>query len=108
MIDETTIQRAVELLQKAAPGSTVIVFGSCARGDITEDSDLDVMVIEPEVIDRHAEMVRLNRAVRPLDIPIDVLVYDRTTFEHWADTPGTVIYEAVQEGRVFNAQPRTG
>jgi predicted nucleotidyltransferase len=105
MIDESTIQKTVELLQQAAPGSTVIVFGSCARGDAKHDSDLDVMVIEPEVSNRHEEMVRLNRVLRPLGIPVDVLLYSRKTFEEWADTPGTVLYEAIQEGRVFHAQP---
>ena len=34
MIDEATIQKAVELLRQAAPGSTIIVFGSCTRGEV--------------------------------------------------------------------------
>ena len=104
MIDEDTIRKAVGLLQQAAPGATVIVFGSCARGETNESSDLDVLVIEPEVASRHDEMVRLSRVLRPLGIPVDVLVYDRKTFEYWADTPGTVLFEALQEGRVFHAQ----
>jgi predicted nucleotidyltransferase len=45
MIDEATINQAVELLRQAAPGSTIIVFGSCARGQITEDSDLDILFV---------------------------------------------------------------
>jgi predicted nucleotidyltransferase len=102
MIDEATIRKAVELLQQAAPGSTVIVFGSCARGEATEDSDLDVLVVEPEVNDRLNEMVRLRDVLRPLGIPADILVASKETFEHWADTPNTIFYEAAQEGRVFD------
>jgi predicted nucleotidyltransferase len=93
----------VELLRQAAPGSTVIVFGSCARGQITEDSDLDVLVVEPTVTSREEEMVRLRKALRPLGIPADVLVASKETFEYWAETPGTVFYEAAQEGRIFHA-----
>jgi len=105
MIDEATIQKAVELLQAAAPGATVIVFGSCARGETNDNSDLDVLVVEPAVTARMKEMVRLRDVLRPLKIPVDVLVVSKKTFEEWADTPNTVLYEAAQEGRVFHAKP---
>ncbi len=103
MIDEATIQHAVELLRQAAPSATIIVFGSCARGEITEDSDLDVLVIEPHVTARHEEMVRLWEVLRPLGIPADVLVASRDTFDYWVDTPNTIYYEVAREGRVFQA-----
>jgi predicted nucleotidyltransferase len=103
MIDEATIRKAVELLQHAAPGATVIVFGSCARGEVTEDSDLDVLVIEPTVTDQWEEMVRLRRAMRPIRIAADVIVVSKETFDHWADTPNTLLYEAAHEGRAFHA-----
>jgi len=103
MIDESTINQAVELLRQAAPGSTIIVFGSCARGEITEDSDLDVLVVEPTVTSRHEEMVRLRKVLRPLGIPADVLVASKDTFDYWSDTPNTIYYEVAREGRVFHA-----
>jgi predicted nucleotidyltransferase len=105
MIDEATIDKAVELLRQAAPGSTIIVFGSCARRQITEDSDLEVLVLEPTVNSPHDEIVRLSDVLRPLRIPVDVSVASKDTFEYWSDTPGTVFYEAAQEGRVFHATP---
>ena len=103
MIDETTINQAVNLLRQAAPGATVIVFGSCARGETNEDSDLDVLVVEPEVTDQWEEMVRLRRAMRPIRIAADVIVVSKETFDKWADTPNTLLYEAAHEGRIFHA-----
>lgn len=104
MIDEKTITEAVKLLHRAAPGATIIVFGSAARGEATEHSDLDVLVVEPEVTDRWDEMVRLRDALNPLPIAADVLVVSQKTFDYWADTPNTIVYEAAQEGRKFYAQ----
>jgi len=103
IIDESTIKQAVGLLQQAAPGSTIIVFGSCARGEITADSDLDLLVVEPRVTSRHEEMVRLRKVLRPLGVPADVLVASKDTFEYWSDTPNTIYYEVAREGRVFDA-----
>ncbi len=104
MIDQATIEKAVDLLIEAAPaGSRVILFGSHARGDAKPDSDLDFLVIEPRVADHRAEMVRLHHVLQPMRVPADVLVTSETVFEEWHDTPGTVLYEAAKEGRVFDA-----
>ena len=49
MISGEQIQQAVERLVAAANPSKAILFGSYARGNATEDSDLDLMVIEPQL-----------------------------------------------------------
>ena len=50
MISGEQIQQAVERLVAASNPSKVILFGSYARWDATEDSDLDLMVIEQELL----------------------------------------------------------
>jgi predicted nucleotidyltransferase len=54
---------------ESAPGATIILFGSRARGDAREGSDLDFMVVEPEVKARREEMERLRLAVGRIVIP---------------------------------------
>jgi uncharacterized protein len=55
-------------LASAAPGAKVILFGSHARGDAGRGSDLDFLVVEPEVEDVVAESVRLRRTLRGLRV----------------------------------------
>jgi len=43
--------------------------------------------------------------LRPLRIPVDVLVASKETFEYWVDTPNTIYYEVASEGRTFHALP---
>lgn len=102
MIEQKPIDEAIRRLVEAAPaGSEVILFGSYARGNAKEDSDLDFLVVEPELLSRRDEMVRLRLVLRPLRIPVDVLVVSRGAFEDWKETPNNVIFQAVREGRSF-------
>ena len=96
-----TIKRLTELITEAAKPKRIIMFGSQARGEASEDSDLDVMVVEESVPDRAGEMVRLNRLLRSLDIPVDLLVVSAEKFNYWCDTPGNVYFEAATEGEVL-------
>ena len=103
MISEETIQTAVELLKSAAAPSRINLFGSYARGDARENSDLDFLITQPVVTARRREMVRLSGVLRPLRLPADVLVVSDRIFEEWRHIPGTVLYEANKEGRVLYA-----
>ncbi|MEI6667523.1 MAG: nucleotidyltransferase domain-containing protein [Acidobacteriota bacterium] len=99
--DNDTLRRLTELLARAAKPKYIILFGSRARGDASEESDFDVMVVESEIVDRGGEMVRLGRLLRPLDVSVDLLVVSTERFEYWRDTPGNVYFEAASEGRIL-------
>jgi predicted nucleotidyltransferase len=99
---EAAIEQAARTLaDRAGSPVRVILFGSHARGDARAGSDLDFLVIEPEVSDRHAEMVRLRSALHDLRRPIDVLVYSQAQVEEWGNVPGTALHAALAEGRVL-------
>jgi predicted nucleotidyltransferase len=101
MLNEQTLQQAVDRIVAAAQPSRVIVFGSYGRGDATEDSDLDLMVIAPEVENKYEEMIRLNRVVGNVGTGVDLLVYSEKEYQRRSQVPGTVLYWARKEGRVL-------
>ena len=102
MISRETITRAVCILVEAAHPSKVILFGSYARGDAREDSDVDLLVVEPTLPHKRDEMVRLRNLIRPLRIPVDVLVASEEEIEDWGHLPGTVLYWVLKEGEVLH------
>lgn len=97
MITQPQIAAVVDRLAQGAKPERILLFGSHARGEAREDSDLDLLVIETEVPDRAAEMVRLRRLLR---IPVDILVYSRADVERWGSQPGSALFWALREGKV--------
>lgn len=98
---ETIVRGAQRLAAEAGPGSRVYVFGSHARGDSGPSSDVDFLVVEPTVQGRHREMVRLRRALRGFEAPVDVIVYSEDQVARFSRTWGHVVRHALEEGQLL-------
>ncbi len=95
------IDEALACLKLSVPaGTRLIVFGSQARGDARDDSDIDLLVVEPGVRDRFAEMARLSTLLGRRLIPADVVVMSAEAFERQKTMVNTLAWRAVREGQV--------
>ena len=100
--DQFLIDEVGRRLAAAAPGAKVILFGSRARGQARSNSDLDLLVIEPgEVPRRRAESARLRRELRGLGLALDVVVVSARHVDEWGHFEGSLLNEALHEGRVL-------
>lgn len=86
----------------ASSPARVMMFGSYARGDADEGSDLDLLVVEREVTDKAAEYLKLHRAIGPIGVGVDVLVCSQQEFDRRSQVPGTVPYWANKEGKLLH------
>jgi len=89
------------LAATASSPASVILFGSHARGEAGEHSDIDFLVVEDEVSDQIREYVRLRKAILPLDSAVDILVVSREQAVARRRVPGSVIRGAFREGKVI-------
>jgi len=100
-VDDETLRRIVSEIVRLAHPDRVILFGSAASGSMTADSDLDLLVVEPEVSDTRRESVRLRTALAGTPFPLDVIVMSRERFEETRDVVGGIAYPAHKYGKVL-------
>lgn len=78
----------------------IILFGSRARGDANESSDIDLLVVVREVQDKRRAAVEMRQALRDLPVSKDVFVTTPDEIDERGNVVGNIIYEALREGRV--------
>ena len=106
MFSEESIALAAQRIVAASSSpAKVILIGSYARGDATEDSDVDLVVLQKEFADKPNEFRRLNREVRKELRRVDLILMREEDFEWRSLVGGTLPYWAKKEGRVLH-EPR--
>ena len=99
-ITSEKVQAVVQRLIQVARPRKIILFGSYVRGDVTRDSDLDVLVVtSDEVESPRRESVRLRRSVSDINMPMDILVVPYSRFEALRDKIGLIYREATATAR---------
>ncbi len=83
----------------------IILFGSYARGNPSEDSDLDLLVVASDIEAPRRESIRLRRVLRGLTIPIDIIVTTPQHLARYRDSIGMVYGAALREGKILYERP---
>ena len=100
-IDEQTVQEIVRRILSVAKPDKVILFGSAATGQMTRDSDIDLLIVEPDASDQRNEYVRIREALGNLGYPFDLLFISTEWFEDSKSVIGGIAYPANKHGRVI-------
>ena len=98
-LDPDVAAMVAQLADEFSP-ERIVLFGSRARGDAHEDSDVDLLVVMPEIADRHALTVEMLIALADAPLPKDVLVTTPEQFARRGRIPGNALYHARREGIV--------
>ena len=105
VVTEELLQEIVDRIVAEVAPERIILFGSQARGDAHEHSDVDLIVLEAEPFDesrtKRSEEVRVHFALWGLGVPTDILVYTLEEVEYWKDSLNNVLARALREGRAL-------
>ena len=98
---ETFISTMVDRIVGAFQPSRIILFGSHARGTATEWSDVDLLVILPNVSDKRDTAIDIRRVLGDLPVCKDIVVATPEEVARRGHLVGTVLRSALREGKVL-------
>jgi len=107
MVTEAMIEAMVNRIVEQFHPLRVIVFGSQGRGTATATSDVDLLVVLPDVPDKRRAAVEIRRALGDLPISKDIVVTTPNEIARRGNLVGSVLCAALHEGKVLYGQQRS-
>ena len=100
-VDDKLLNEVVRRVLSVARPAKIILFGSAAAGTMNADSDLDLLIVEPEPINTRDRSVHIRRALGDVEYPVDLIVISSDRFTETKDLVGSIAYPANKYGRVL-------
>ena len=97
------IDKIVPMIVSLASPDQIILFGSYARGDYTDKSDIDLLIIKKNLKNGREINNILYRAFfdNKIDIPIDLISVDYNKYYELNNTIGYIYKTIKEEGKVL-------
>ena len=90
VIDQTLTEEIIRRILRVTRPERIILFGSAATGQMTYDSDIDLLILESAPANVRDERVRIREALRGLGRPFDVIVMATERFEESKNVIGGI------------------
>jgi len=101
MIDiESLKSEIVDRLQVLDPYK-IIIFGSYATGNATQESDLDICVVEKDYVDKYEEKAKIDALLDFISLPKDILNPKLEEYEFYKNEFGSVYKDIEDKGLVL-------
>ena len=104
VIDVKEIHGRVSMAARRLHAREAWLFGSYARGEASENSDVDILFVVDDD-SPHLTLIRTARKLmRDWHVPKDILVYRNDEFQDWQKVVGSLCYRVKMEGvRLYEA-----
>ena len=99
MVTNNQIAIIAKIIGETVDAESIYLFGSYAKGQPNDNSDVDIAVIKNTIQDKHEELFQIRSALSFLGIPMDILLFDKNAYQNKVNIFGTVQYEIAHKGK---------
>ena len=101
-LNREAIEAVAQLIVERFDPEQIIMFGSCARGDIDENSDLDLLVVLPNDADIPNRGNPIHAAIADnFLLPVDVLIRSDDVIAKYRRDPNSMISRMLEDSEVL-------
>ncbi len=100
-LSSTLSQEIVERIRATAEPEKIILFGSQARGEGNQDSDLDIFIVLDSDLPRYQRAVPFYQALSGLGWAKDIVVYTPAEVAEWQTASCSLVATVLREGQVL-------
>jgi predicted nucleotidyltransferase len=79
----------------------IILFGSYARGEVTEDSDIDLLVVAKTSLSPSERYSAVRRLLADVPASFDIIVKTPQEYARWRSVVNNIVYFADKYGKVL-------
>lgn len=99
MVKMSEIKDVAQKIGQAVCAKSVILFGSYARGDAKESSDVDFLVIADSQLPKHKRSREIYKIFNPYPFGMDIVVYTSSEIEQAGKCPLSFVSTILRDGK---------
>ncbi len=100
MFDYTKVGTVVQRIIHQSDPKVVIIFGSVARHEAKDDSDLDILVVFDRPVDQKKMYYELSGLFIGLKLPFDLVIMSYDDYVHYKDLDQSFTHGIMSTGKV--------
>ena len=101
MVTQYQIQEIAEKIGDKLPAERVVLFGSYAQGEASEDSDIDLLVVAKTSLPPSQRYAAVRRLLADYPAAFDIVVKTPEEYERWRSVVNHIVYFADKYGKVL-------
>ena len=105
MLNQLDINNIINTIVIGYDPEKIILFGSYAKGNPNENSDIDILIISKTDTPYTQRPRSIRRLFNPYPAPMDILVYTPDEFDKYSQMINGITYFANKEGKVVYERP---